>query len=48
MLTRFKNKSAEVNKRVRLTPVNGAIANIDNSVKVDLAILPLFNGTILT
>ncbi len=31
MLTRFKNKSAEVNKRIRLTPVNGAIANISES-----------------
>ncbi len=31
MLTRFRNKSAEVNKRIRLTPVNGAIANISES-----------------
>lgn len=31
MLTRFRNKSAEVNKRIRLLPVNGAIANISES-----------------
>ncbi len=47
MKIQIKNLT-DTNKRIRLTALDGAVANIDNSVKADLAILTLFNGTILT